>query len=242
MREPTNQPSTAEQLQDLIVESEDVDKFLEELAILSSKILGGEVEVHCGVTLKRRRRRTTAASSSAEARKLDEIQYGYDQGPCLHAIATERTTIVTDARTDGRWPDYFAAIVEHGYYSMLGVPIVLTSGGGAALNFYAKEPDTFQPETVKVAEGYALQTAKALELALRVAAHMDTATDLKAAMESRTSIDMAVGVIMAQNGCGQDEAFEILTRASNGQNVKLRVLAEQLIGSLSDEPPKTHFS
>lgn len=61
-------------------------------------------------------------------------------------------------------------------------------------------------------------------------------------MESRTTIDIAVGVIMAQNRCDQVEAFSILTRASNSQNVKLRVLAEQLVESLADGLPTTHFS
>lgn len=122
--------TTPEQLQDLIIESEDVDQFLEDLAAYSSKILGDDVEVHCGVTLKRRKRRTTVASSGPQARKVDEI--------------------------------------------MLGVPIVLADGGGAALNFYSEEPDTFQPKTIELAESYAVQTSTALQLAIRVASRRRT--------------------------------------------------------------------
>ena len=62
----------AEQLQDLILSNEDVDDFLEDLAVFSSDILGGAVEVHCGVTLKRDKRALTVASSSAQA-KLERV-------------------------------------------------------------------------------------------------------------------------------------------------------------------------
>lgn len=223
------------------MENDDVDQFLEDLAVHSSKILGGEVDVYCGVTLQRRNRATTVASSGAEARTLDEIQYGYAEGPCLSAIVTGETTVVADVRTDDRWPDYFAAVAEHGFFSMLGVPLVLSEGGGAALNFYGREPNTFTVGTVKTAQSYAAQAARALELAVRIATHSDTVSNLKAAMESRTSIDVAVGIIMAQNHCSQEDAVAVLTRASNGQNVKIRTLAERVVESLSDKTPQTHF-
>lgn len=34
-------------------------------------------------------------------------------------------------------------------------------------------------------------------------------------MGNRSVIDLACGMIMAQNRCSKDEAFEVLTRASN---------------------------
>jgi hypothetical protein len=145
-------------------------------------------------------------------------------------------------RTDNRWPDYCAAIAGHGYYSMMGVPMVLTDEGGAALNFYAREPDTFGPQTVRTAESYAAQAARALQLALRIASHAETSAQLKTAMESRTTIDLAVGMIMAQNRCSQDEAVNILRSASSHRNIKLRDVAAGLIASISKTPATTHFN
>lgn len=147
--------STAEQLQDLLLESADADRFLDDLAVYSSKILGEGVLIHCGVTLVREKKPTTVASSGPAARKLDKIQYGYDEGPCLNAIATQQTTAIADVRTDDRWPDYFNAVKDQGFYSMLGVPLFIGVSGGAALNFYAQEPNTFTPDVVETAEAYA---------------------------------------------------------------------------------------
>ena len=71
--------------------------------------------------------------------------------------------------------------------------------------------------------------------------HSDTARDLRAAMESRTVIDLAVGILMGRNRCGQEEAVEILKRASNHRNVKLRDLAAELVASVSTAPSTTSF-
>lgn len=225
-----------------MLSNETVDQFLADLAGLSSRILGGSVEVQCGVTYRRQDLATTVACSSEKARTLDEIQYGFGDGPCLHAISTGRTVIVDDVRTDGRWPDYFAAVAGHRYFAMMGVPLVLDDQGGAVLNFYAAEPRTFTSTLQALAEGFALQAAKALQMVLRVSRQADTSSGLKAAMESRTTIDIAIGIIMGQNRCTQAEAYSVLTRASNAQNLKIREIAQRIVAGISAEPARTHFS
>lgn len=60
-------------------------------------------------------------------------------------------------------------------------------------------------------------------------------------MESRTDIDVAVGIVMAQNRCSQAEAFEILQRASSTRNVKLRVIASEIVQRVSGAAGATHF-
>ncbi|OUM42461.1 GAF and ANTAR domain-containing protein [Arthrobacter agilis] len=225
-----------------MLSNESVDQFLEDLAGLSSRILGGSVEVQCGVTYRHQNLATTVACSSDEARVLDEIQYGFGDGPCLHAISTGRTVVVEDVRTDGRWPDYFEAVAGREYFAMMGVPLVLGAESGAALNFYAAQPGTFSSSTQSLAEGFATQAAKALQMVLRVSQHANTSSNLRAAMESRTMIDIAIGIIMGQNRCSQAEAYAMLTRASNAQNIKVREIARKIVSGVSTEPSHTHFA
>jgi AmiR/NasT family two-component response regulator len=54
-------------------------------------------------------------------------------------------------------------------------------------------------------------------------------------------IDVAVGIIMAQNRCSQAEAFELLKSASSARNVKLHVVASGVVESLGQGPTRTHF-
>ncbi|WP_026531987.1 GAF and ANTAR domain-containing protein [Arthrobacter sp. H41] len=229
-------------LQHLILTSGTLELFLEGFAEHTSTVLEGSVEVLCGVMMKREHHAATVASSSVEAIALDEVRYGHGEGPSLQAIRTGTTTVVTDARTDPRWPQYFAAVRDQGYHSMLGVPLLRGEDGGVSVNLYAREPGAFTPSVIDRVETYAAEIALTLQLALRLAAHERASTHLKAAMESRTNIDIAVGIVVAQNRCTPEEAIEILQRASNGQNIKLRALAEQLVTSIGTTPATTHFS
>ena len=60
------------------------------------------------------------------------------------------------------------------------------------------------------------------ELALEVA-------NLRAALESRTVIDMAKGILIARVGCDPDRAFELLVAQSQHENRKVRDLAAELL-------------
>jgi hypothetical protein len=56
---------------------------------------------------------------------------------------------------------------------------------------------------------------------------------LQARLESLPVIEQAKGVLMAGTGCNPDEAFDILRRASQRTNVKVRDLAEAVVARAS---------
>ena len=229
-------------LQELILETDDVEEFLNEFAAFSANQLfdrtGG---VLCGVTLLRSRRAGTVASSSPEAKELDEIQYRHADGPGLTACIEHRTVHVADVSTDERWPDYLSDISRHGVQSILGVPFDLEAGTMAALNVYSLQNGGFDEESIRTAEGFVRQTSKALMLSVRLAQHSDSVSNLKAAMKSRTAIDIAIGIIMAQNRCSQQEAFNILKSVSSSRNRKVRDIAASVVASIGQGEPETHF-
>ncbi|MFB6641594.1 ANTAR domain-containing protein [Streptomyces chartreusis] len=56
------------------------------------------------------------------------------------------------------------------------------------------------------------------------------------AIETRPTIDMALGVLMAGFTCQQEDAWEILVEVSQHSNVKLREVAEVLTRGASGQP------
>ncbi|NYJ06693.1 ANTAR domain-containing protein [Petropleomorpha daqingensis] len=52
---------------------------------------------------------------------------------------------------------------------------------------------------------------------------------LEKALASNRRIGMAIGILMARHGLTEDQAFAALRLLSNRRNVKLHVLAEQII-------------
>jgi GAF domain-containing protein len=231
-----------EHLRDLVLECADVAELLGELATFSAFTLSVRNDVLCGVTLMRRRKPATVATSDPSVHALDELQYGLGEGPCLTALRELTTVHIPDLRAEERWPRYAAAAWEEGIGSILSVPLPLEGEANAALNLYSTHTNAFSGADIEGAEAYAAQASKALRLAVRVAQLTDDRKHLTTAMESRTTIDVAVGAIMAQNRCSQESALKILKIASSTRNMKLRDVAAAVVASVSEDPKVlTHF-
>lgn len=59
----------------------------------------------------------------------------------------------------------------------------------------------FDGQDGETVQQYAKVASVVVGVALRIAAHAETAEDRRLAMEPRTTIDLAAGVIMGQNRC-----------------------------------------
>ncbi|RJT96901.1 ANTAR domain-containing protein [Arthrobacter frigidicola] len=227
--DPTGPPPA---LRDLALNSTDVKDFLYDLANLAVHRLSTPGrEVFCGITLLRPRTAATVASSSRHARNLDEIQYAFRDGPCLTAARTSTTVLVEDTQYDTRWPEYQEAARAQKVRSILAVPVPIDGEAQCGLNLYSVGPSAFDLDAVRTAEVFAREASRSLRLAVRIARLTDAGENLRAAMESRTTIDLAAGIIMAQNGCGQESAMTILKAASSARNTKLRDIAASVVAS-----------
>jgi GAF domain-containing protein len=183
----------------------------------------------------------TVAGSSARAVTLDRIEQTLGDGPCIEALRTKSVVLLADVDADPRWPDYQRQLAANGCRSTLGVPLEIGDDAAAALNFFGADTGLFTDDIIAEAAGFADLAGRALRLAVRLGTFQSRAEDLQSAMEHRTSIDLACGVIMAQNRCSQDQAMAILTRVSSNRNQKLREVAEDVLRHLTSEEVRTHF-
>ena len=208
---------------DLLLESADLAGFLQRLAQLCAHELSGPDEAHCSVTVDRERRKATLANSSDTAARMDEVQYSCGEGPCQDALFTGQVIDVPDLLTDPRYPRYRKAMAETGIRSVLGVPISVStaSHAAAALNCYVRGPNGFPAERRAKAEELARLASRSVFLAIRVADQSDRTAELAASVASRTAVSLAVGLLMAQTGCSQDEAMDRLREAAqeSGENI-----------------------
>ena len=61
---------------------------------------------------------------------------------------------------------------------------------------------------------------------------------LQAQLETMPVIEQAKGILMAQYRCRPEEAFDLLRRASQRANVKVSVLAAQIVEQISSPEPR----
>ena len=76
-----------------------------------------------------------------------------------------------------------------------------------------------------------------MALAVRMAERVEMSANLQNALVSRAVIDQALGSMMGQNRCTADEAFGVLRTISQNRNVKLNLIAAEIVTTVSGRPP-----
>jgi GAF domain-containing protein len=173
-------------------------------------------------------------------REIDALQNKAGEGPCLDAIAHAAMVYADDLETDARWPTFGPAANRQGVRSALALPLI-DNGAIGAINLYARYPAAFG--VVDRAKGVILASLASVALS---AAH--TLEDeerrignLHSALSSREVIGQAQGILMERERIAADQAFDVLRRASQYLNVKLREVAQALVdtGEKPDTGPST---
>ncbi|MCB5290856.1 hypothetical protein BJQ90_00273 [Arthrobacter sp. SO3] len=148
----------------------------------------------------------------------------------------------SDAAAERRRATDSSELAAAGNPATLAVPLQLRQDATALLNFSAPAAGLFTGDAVAVAVDFADAASDALRLSIRIAAADLLSDNLKAAMEGRTAINMACGVIIAQSRCPPEEAFGILRRASISRNQKLHTIATEIVTRFSGTTgTTTHF-
>lgn len=217
----------------VLASMEELSDYLERVVHGVRRHVAGCDEV--GVTILSNDRPHTAAYTTVQTLEVDAVQYALDEGPCLDSARHRRENRVDDLRVeDSRWPAFAAEVREDGVRSLLAVPLVSGEECVGALNCYGWALgafDGFDASLVRVAASRAADAVvavTALDGMARLAGQMEQA------MASRAVIEQAKGIIMAMRGIPEHEAFDVLRKTSQDRNVKLRVLAQQVVTGVVD--------
>ena len=192
-----------------------------------------------GLTMVVDGRARTAVFTDEDAPEIDSAQYETGIGPCLDAFRHQEVFRIEDTTKDDRWGPFSEAAAAHGVRSTASLPLVANHEGLGALNFYSRSPAAFTDDDVEVGSRYATQAAIVLANSQAYWDAHPLSQDLATAMRSRAVIEQAKGIMMGAQRCSPDEAFQILVRASQRENRKLRDIAEELVSRIEQpRPPK----
>jgi GAF domain-containing protein len=204
-----------------------LDEVVARVADLAKEALPAAYEV--SVTLVRDGGPRTVASTGEPAEVIDRWQYDSHNGPCLDAAAERKTVCVDEVAAERRWPGWSEHAGSVGVRSALSVGLPIRDHVIGALNVYATSARAFDGEAVDLAETFAGYVSVVLANADLYHTAATLARQMRAAMDSRAVIEQAKGIIMGQRRCGPDEAFAILSRASQAANRKLRDVAAAVV-------------
>lgn len=223
------------------LETRDVE---ETLSLLTRSVIDSVPGVQfASITRRSGRMIETLAPTDPLACSLDELQYELEEGPCFDAATDQRVTFSNDLQHEPMWRRYGPRAAALGVNSQMAMALLWEGNDRVALNLYSKDLAAFNGD-LEVAELFAAQAAVVMGLARRV-------SQLDTALESRTVIGQAVGILMERYQVDRDQAFRFLTRLSQNSNTKLREVAAELVQdreqSLNDQlsdieelPPRPH--
>jgi len=199
----------------------DVDATLRKVCDLAVQTVDG---CECaGISVVRAKTIRPLATTNEVPGIVDAIQSETQQGPCIDAIKEHEVFLTSALSAEARWPEFaHRAHRESGIESILSLRLFAQEDTMGALNMYSSLPDAFDDHDVAIGSVFAAHAAVAM-----AAARQEEQLDARA--DSRDIIGMAKGMIIARRGVSEDEAFDILRRASQRMNVKLRDLAEQMV-------------
>lgn len=206
-----------------LLAQQDVQQTLQRIVDLAVETVAGCDAA--GITFIKGKELSTPAASDDVPRHVDAIQYEVGEGPCLDAIREHEIFRTGDLGREQRWPRFSSrARKETGVTSMMCFRLFVDGDTFGALNLYSKARDAFDDRARAVGLVFAAHAAVALSTAL----HDE---QMEEALRSRDVIGQAKGILMAREGVGAEEAFEMLRRASQRVNMKLRDVARQIAES-----------
>lgn len=236
-------PDLALELEDLMLNTKKIEDFVESLTILAVNTVNcTSPDAACCITVNRPKKLPIKSWSAPLAESLDQLEDNVKQGPNLTAMTEQRTVHSSDLAGDDRWRRLGRSATERGIGSCLSIPLDVEGPSRAVMSLTAVTSDAFSSDDITAAEVFAEQASKMLRSALRITDLTETVQNLHAALEHRTVIDTALGVVMGQNHCDHDTAFNILRRGASSRNMKLRDLAASVVQSASgDTDIVVHF-
>jgi hypothetical protein len=196
---------------------------LTDITVLTRDLLPETPEV--SITLIKDDRPQTVAFSGSLATDLDERQYA-DGGPCVDAAVSGNIILLTMDDPKNPYTEFAAASRRRGVSHTMSISLEASAG---ALNIYSQTGKEFTAES----QSLAMTIAAALSVFVSNLNLYHSAaalvSNMQTAMASRAVIEQAKGLIMAQERCSPETAFNLLVRLSQHQNVKLRTVAEAIV-------------
>ncbi|GAB3273536.1 ANTAR domain-containing protein [Kineosporia babensis] len=158
-----------------------------------------------------------------------------EQGPASVILTGEAELLVlpdlADEGVKHRWPSFTRKAHELGFRGLMSLRLSTPTRNLGALSLYSRHESPFGEVEQQVSQLFAAQAAQAWAHAVHI-------QELHEALESRDVIGQAKGMLMQRLSIDAEEAFSVLSRLSMDTNIKLRQVAEQLVGSGLQAPAR----
>ena len=149
------------------------------------------------------------ASSGPRARELAEIEFTVGEGPGIEAFMARRPVLVADLRerANTRWPGYTSAALSADLAAVFAFPLHIGAVGFGVLELYADRPGALDTDQTAAASTYAQIGTETLLDGEATTADGRLVPSLATALDYRSEIAQAQGMVMVDLGVSLSEAL-----------------------------------
>jgi hypothetical protein len=175
--------------------------------------------------------RGISAASDPRSERLEELQFTLGEGPCIDAYALRRPVLVPDLAESAmaRWPGYAPVVHGEGIRAVFAFPLQIGAARLGVLDVFRDRAEALTPD--QLWRGVLLADAAVAALLDQHEQADDGAqrADLDEAVEDRTVLFQAQGMVMVQMGVSLGEAMARMRAYAYTQDRRLGEVARDVV-------------
>jgi GAF domain-containing protein len=161
---------------------------------------------------------------------LEQVQQEQQAGPCVDAFHSGAVVVIDRLSEHAdRWPAYCRIAADLGLTSVVGVPLQLSGNLVGAVDLYSVDRRDWPEDDLRAAQVLSDMVTAFLVNASKLRQQEQLAEQLQQALDSRTVIEQAKGVVAESKQIGVDQAFELIRRHARTHHVTVRAVSEAIV-------------
>jgi signal transduction protein with GAF and PtsI domain len=230
MKEKARQVEMLSQVSQTITSNRYLEEILHLIVTMTAQMMASAI---CSIMLvdEERQELTIKATQSLSDAYRNKPPLRIGESISGRAVKERRPIAVLDVKKESgyMYPD---VAQREGLCSLLSVPMMVKDRVIGVINSYSSHEHRFSEEEIQVLSAVANQAAVAIEHTRL----MERSLAIQEALESRKLIERAKGVLMKQQGVGEEAAFQLLQRQSMNTRKSMREIAEAVLLATSLQP------
>jgi hypothetical protein len=199
-----------------LLSADNLPQALDRLAVFAAGAMPGVLR--CSVALIAENTPLIVAGSGPAAQAFDDLQYEIGEGPGLDAARTRAVVTAQDLTVDARWPELTDCAQAEDIHAVAAIPLDIQRASVGSLSLYIARTDSIGPDLLLTAMALVSQAEVLLGELRR-----------REFLSEGAAVDRAAGVIIAQRGCGVQEAYDVLQDTAHRLGIDRRTVAERLV-------------
>jgi GAF domain-containing protein len=173
------------------------------------------------------------AVSDERVDHLEELQVKHYEGPCIEALDSRQLVCVEDLADDDRWPAFTADAIERGVHAIMASPIPYNQHPVGVVAVVSNDRHPWTPEGELAVMAFTDLAALLIASMMQATQQSEMAGQLQRALDSRTVIEQAKGVLMARTGVDARAAYARLRSTARASRRTLTAVSAEVVADPS---------